>query len=377
MSPDTAHFDMKSVLQEVKMIRAEGLVRIRDLHLPLLRRAAAQRSTAVADAWPLEVEMLLRAAVSLLGGGTLQEAAAYTLGLAPGTRDLPAGERRARAAKVYSISVERFRKSHEEMVLAQVAEHICWITGSSGTSHGSVSGLALLPPHLQHHRLRVGTLDLVLHVHPVELLHDVDVIVSPTNTHLGLPAMFKSSVSASLRRAAAIRDPTGDVIHDPLHHSLHTWRTDNGIKGHPVPPGTVAPTEPGALNTQGIRRIYHAAIATPKPGTNHYDVMPGDVARAASRAVALMAEERDNFAPPLRSICFTLLGAGRGGLRPETSLIALWGALAAGPVMERQVHLVVRRPMLSDLVIDTLGAQRMPPAPSTGTSHERKEPTCG
>ncbi|BFO19306.1 hypothetical protein SHKM778_56940 [Streptomyces sp. KM77-8] len=71
-----------------------------------------------------------------------------------------------------------------------------------------------------------------------------------------------------------------------------------------------------------------------------------------------MDEERDGFAPPLRSVCFPLLGAGRGGLSPQTSVSALWAALAAGTERERDVHLVVRRPSLADLVTDVLGARR-------------------
>ncbi|BFO19308.1 hypothetical protein SHKM778_56960 [Streptomyces sp. KM77-8] len=73
MSSGAAFFDVATVLREVKMIRAEGLVRIRDLSLPLLRRAAAMRSAAVTDAWPVEVENLLRTAVSRLGGETCRK----------------------------------------------------------------------------------------------------------------------------------------------------------------------------------------------------------------------------------------------------------------------------------------------------------------
>jgi hypothetical protein len=57
------------------MVRVAGLVRIRDLHLPLLGRAGAPHSGAVTDARPVEVENLLPAA------------AGYPPGLAPGLRD--------------------------------------------------------------------------------------------------------------------------------------------------------------------------------------------------------------------------------------------------------------------------------------------------
>ncbi|MEU6372111.1 hypothetical protein [Streptomyces sp. NPDC046909] len=359
MSPGAAEFEVASVLREVKMVRVEGLVRIRDLDLPLLRRAAAPHSGALTDAWPVEVEDLLRVAVARLGGGTLQTAAEFTLGLAPGMRDRPAADRRRLAARAYSVSVERFRKSQEEMVLGQIAEQVCWLAGV-GARRATGTGPALLAPHLQHRFLRVGPLDVTLHVHPVELLRNVDVIVSPANTHLALPEIFKASVPAALRRAGAVRDARGDVTHDPVHEELDEWRRKNGVSGRPVLPGTVAPTGPGALAARGVRRIYHAAVTVPRPGTNDYDVTPQDVAGAAARALALMDEERDAHDPPLRTICFPLLGAGRGGLPPQYSVSALWSALAADPTADRELHLVVRRPLLAELVTEVLGATQQP-----------------
>ncbi|WP_432151600.1 hypothetical protein [Streptomyces sp. bgisy029] len=358
MSSGTATFDVASVLREVKTIRAEGLVRIRELSLPLLRRAASAHSTVVTDAWPVEVENLLRTALAGLGGGDLEEAAALTLGLAPGMRDRPAADRRRLAARVYSVSVERFRKSHEDMVLGQIAEQVCWIAGTPASDHGA-SPSPLLAPHLQHRTLRVDSRSLTLHVHPVELLRDVDVIVSPLNTHLSLPETYKASVAAALRRSGTLHDAAGDVIGDPVHDELLGWRAANGSRGRPVLPGTVAPTGPGGLAARGIRRIYHAAVAVPRPGTNRYDVSPQDVTAAATRALALMGEEGNSFEPPLRSVCFPLLGAGRGGLSPQTSISALWAALAGDSPQNRDVHLIVRRPPLAEVVADVLRARRV------------------
>lgn len=356
------------------MVRLEGVVRMRDLHLPLLRRAAASLPGAMTDAWPVEVENLLRTAVSGLGGGDLQEAAKRSLGLAPGMRDRAAADRRRLAAAVYSLSVERFRKSQEEMILRQVAEQVCWIAGTGARPVGSAKDTeaVLLAPRLQHRTLRVPapgrSVDITLHVHPVELVRDVDVVVSPSNTYLGLPEMYKASVSAALRRAGAVRNAAGDVIDDLVCDALLKWRRDHGLSGRPVRPGTVAPTESGSLTEQGIRRIYHAAVAVPRSGTNDYDVTPQDVAAAAARALQLMSQERDAFTPPLRSICFPLLGAGRGGLPPETSISALWTALAADADRDRQLHLVLRRPLVADLVVGVLGGdvtpeQCAPPSP--------------
>jgi O-acetyl-ADP-ribose deacetylase (regulator of RNase III) len=376
MSPGAPQFEVASVLREVKTVRVEGLVRIRELHVPLLRRAAAAHSAAVTDAWPVEVENLLRRAVSRLGGGDLEQAAGYSLGLAPGLRDRPAADRRRLAAQVYSVSVERFRKSQEEMVLAQIAEQVCWLAGTV-PQHAATPQPPLLAPHLQHRSLRIGSSDVLLHVHPVELLRNVDVIVSPTNTHLSLPAMFKASVSASLRRAGAVRGAAGDVTSDPVHDALLGWRTANGLLGRPALPGTVAPTEPGALAARGVRRIYHAAVAVPRPGTNDYDVAAQDVVTAAARALALLSEERAAFTPPLRSICFPLLGAGRGRLPPQTGVSALWAALDAGTDTDTDLHFVVRRPLVADLLAETLGARERPLAAHALSDAEEKGHRCG
>ncbi|MFF5980591.1 hypothetical protein ACFY78_17275 [Streptomyces olindensis] len=50
---------------------------------------------------------------------------------------------------------------------------------------------------MRHRSLRVGSRDVLLHVHPVELLRNVDVIVSPTHTLLALPALYQAWPSAA------------------------------------------------------------------------------------------------------------------------------------------------------------------------------------
>ncbi|MBM9620842.1 macro domain-containing protein [Streptomyces zhihengii] len=374
MSPRAGQFDVASVLREVKTVRLEGLVRIRDLELPLLRRAAVSVPGAVTDAWPVEVENLLRAAVSRLGGGELQDAAELTLGLAHGMRDRPPADRRRLAAQVYSISVERFRKSQEEMILGQIAEQVCWLAGT-GARATAPNDVGLLPPRLQHRTLHVPRPGrppavLTLHVHPVELLRDMDVVVSPSNIHFGLPEMYKSSVAASLRRAGAVRDDAGDVVADPVHDELLAWRAHHGVLHRPVRPGTVAPTGPGALAARGIRRLHHAAVAVPRPGTNDYDATPQDVAAAAARVLVLTAQESAAYDPPLRTVCFPLLGSGRGGLPVESSVSALWSALAPAAGQGRELHLVVRRPLIADLVTEVLGAR-------TAAGDDEKGRDCG
>ncbi|MGE7384491.1 macro domain-containing protein [Streptomyces sp. NPDC004126] len=350
--------DYTALLTELKEVRRAGLVRLRGRALPALEAAAEAATASSARPPGVPIEVLLRCAVARLDAGTLRSAAEYTLGLAQGTRDWPASSRRARAASLYGVSVERFRKDQEVMVLGQVAEHIVRLAadagaadaGSAAADGGGLVGLG------SHRTVEVRTAGrpvvLTVHVHPVDLLRDVDVIVSPSNVFFALPEAYKASIAASLRRAAAVHGVTGEVLSDPLPGELRRWAERHGTSGRAVRPGTVAATGAGALTAQGVRRIYHAAIAVPRAGTNDYDVLPADVTRAVSRALAVLAEEHDRHSPPLRSVCFPLLGSGRGGLPYEVSLASVWAAveaeLARGAPWE--VHFVVRTPEAAAVV---------------------------
>ncbi|MFD5563742.1 macro domain-containing protein [Kitasatospora griseola] len=358
--------DPASLVSELKEVRRAGPVRLRGRALPALESAADAVVPSTAGTTGAAVESLLRLAVSQLDAGTLRTAAEYTLGLAPGTRDRPASERRARAAEVYRVSVERFRKDHEVVVLEQVAEHILRLAAAPAAAPAPTAG----PGGGTHRTVRCPAggrqVELTLHVHPVDLLREVDVVVSPSNLHFALPEPYKSSVAASLRRASARHGVTGDVLADPVQDELRAWAAEHGVAGRAVRPGTVAATGSGALVEQGVRRIYHAAVAVPRAGTNDYDVLPTDVTRAAARALAVLAEEHRRFDPPLRSICFPLLGSGRGGLPHEVSLAAVWAAVEAELARGAQweVHFVVRTPEAAALV------ERIPAG--LGPAHDRR-----
>ncbi|MFE1828805.1 hypothetical protein [Streptomyces yangpuensis] len=340
--------DYAALLAELKEVRRAGLVRLRGRALPVLE-AAARAASLPARPSGGDVEALLRQAVARLDAGTLRSAAEYTLGLAQGTRDWPPSSRRARAALLYGVSVERFRKDQEVMVLGQIAEHIVRLAadGAAAETGAAVADGGGLGSHRTVEVRAAGRpVGLTVHVHPVDLLRDVDVIVSPSNVFFALPEAYKSSIAASLRRATAVHGVTGEVLADPLPQELRLWGEQHGTSGRAVRPGTVAATGAGALSAQGVRRIYHAAIAVPRAGTNDYDVLPADVTRAASRALAVLAEEHGRHSPPLRSVCFPLLGSGRGGLSYDVSLAAVWAAveaeLARGAPWD--VHFVVRAP---------------------------------
>jgi len=342
-----------AVLAELRVVRRIGPLRLHEVRLPALDALATP---------PGGVEELLRGAAAGLENDTLRQAVGISLGLAPGTSDWPAADRRKRAARVYGVGVDRFRHHQEGLVLGRLADHLLRTAPAApsgngpGAPSGNGPGSSSPPPVCAHYPLQVpgpaGTVPVTLHAHPVDLLRDVDVVVSPSNVYLALAEPYKASVSAALRRTGALSGPTGDVIEDRVHLELRAWLDRHGAAGRPVPPGTVAPTSAGALDRHGIRRVYHAALAVPRPGTNDYDVQPADVTRCAARALDLLAEERDRYRPPLRSICFPLLGAGRGGLSPDLSLRALWSAVEAALSRgaDWELHLLVRRPGRAETV---------------------------
>ncbi|MFE7107974.1 macro domain-containing protein [Streptomyces sp. NPDC057575] len=345
--------DYASLLAELKEVRRAGLVRLRGRALPAIETAAEAIAPPGVRAPGVPVEVLLRSAVGRLDAGTLRTAAEYTLGLAQGTRDWPASSRRARAAAVYGVSVERFRKDQETMVLGQVAEHIVRLvaeaagadSGTDAVNRADAGGTGAAESHRTVEVRAAGRpVRLTVHMHPVDLLRDVDVVVSPSNVYFALPEPYKSSVAASLRRAAGAYGVTGEVLADPLLEELRGWAERHGTSGRAVRTGTVAATGAGALAAQGVRRIYHAAIAVPRAGTNDYDVLPADVTRAVSQVLAVLAEEHEHHAPPLRSVCFPLLGSGRGGLPYSVSLNAMWAAIEAELARGARwdVHFVVR-----------------------------------
>jgi O-acetyl-ADP-ribose deacetylase (regulator of RNase III) len=319
---------VEDIVADLRLLRERGLVRIRHTELPVLR-LAADRALAVppGETGPRAIEALLRAAVASLGDGPLATAAAHTFGLDRGARDSPAADRRRRAAQAYRVSTERFRKYHERVVIEQVAEEILELCLSVGAAPWAAAGMPGPTTEIRLSYRAAGTsFPVLVHVAPVELVRDIDVIVAPTNIYLELPQPYKASVSAALRRAAARRGADGTILDDPVATELQAWMSLNGRRGLPVSAGTVAPTSAGGLAGQGIRRIYHAAVASPRPGTNEYDVEPTAISQAVHATFAAARAERDQFRPRLTSLGFPLLGAGRGGLPPEVSFAWIWAA---------------------------------------------------
>jgi hypothetical protein len=109
---------------DLKILREKGLLRLRNLHLPALQQAArACGESEQDDHDPPAIESMLRRAVEQLGG-ELEEACGYLFGLVPGTRGWKPKDLRERAASLYNMQPETFRKEPEQLHIGQVAEQI-------------------------------------------------------------------------------------------------------------------------------------------------------------------------------------------------------------------------------------------------------------
>lgn len=363
------------------MLRERGLIRLRQLDLPALQSAALSAGIAAADGQdPRAEEELLRRAVAALGDQELGNAAGYLFGLVRGTVGWRTKDLRERAASYYGLSAESFRKEPEQLLVARVADEILRLCDAPHRVLDGGAGRRPVDPHdqapgvqdllLRHvdqlmtaqatggdddwgMPLTIGPLPMpggppdacvTVHQGPMEELQDIHVLVSSENTFLELAKPFKSSLSAHLRRAAAVKSPSGVILQDVVDTELRAWMEANGKPGLPVEAGCVAATSSGRLARRGVLRIYHAAIADPRPGTNDYDVDLASIPKAIGACFELGRQERLRSLP-LRSVCFPLFGAGRAGIDPGLSFSRMWPALcqevAADPSWE--VHLCTLR----------------------------------
>ncbi|MFF3498563.1 macro domain-containing protein [Streptomyces sp. NPDC003247] len=339
------------LVQELRLLRRGGLPALQSLVPEGLRAATLYAGYAhgeddLADG----AERLLRAAARRLGADDLiGRAAQCTYGLLPGRRGDPAAERRRAAALVYGVTPERFRHSQELQVVEQLAGAVLAEarepSGPTARPDGAGAQAADAPALVPRLGLpgRAGSRRVTVHIAPIELLRNIDILVSSENVHLEMSKSFRPTVSGALRRSAAVGCAADGPVTDVLAEELAAWaRARPGVL--PLRAGTVVSTGPGALAARGVRRVYHAALAVPE-GLG-YRVDPQSIATAVAACFARARQERADGHAGLRSLCFPLLGAGRGGLDRRTSAAWLrWAvedALTADP--DWQVHVVTRHP---------------------------------
>ncbi|WP_246212973.1 macro domain-containing protein [Streptomyces abyssomicinicus] len=324
---------------ELRELRQRGFPRLRLCPRDALRAAGTAAGFCTGPDDELDgIEDLLRAAVRRLGGGgeprdahdydPLARAAAHAFGLFAFHRGAAAADRRKAAAAVYGVTTERFRKSQEREVIEGVAAAVLALA-RSGAPAGPEAGPATPAPTIPSPRAPVSfpvplqgaapaprppVGRVTVRLGAIEKVGDVDILVSSENVYLEMSKTFRPTVSGALRRAATQRDGAGEAVDDVLTRELTVWLRTHHRTGRAVPPGTVVPTSPGALVRQGVRRVYHAAVATPVNDGEGYHVSPSDIAAAVRACFQLAREERTTLALPLTGICFPLLGAGHGGL---------------------------------------------------------------
>lgn len=117
-----SHSDL---VDDLRTVREKGLGHLRRYVTPALTVACERYGAATDDTHrPTAVEALLRQAVEKMGGGKSGEAASYTFGLVQGTKLWNSTDRRKAAAKAQGVSMERFRKGYENVIIDQMAEGI-------------------------------------------------------------------------------------------------------------------------------------------------------------------------------------------------------------------------------------------------------------
>ncbi|WP_405451787.1 macro domain-containing protein [Streptomyces achromogenes] len=336
MHPLPSH---ESLVAELRELRRRGLPGLRHCTRDALRQAAvAAGLCAGPEDEQTGIEELLGAAVRRLAGGRpvrdddssdpLARAAAHSFGIFPARRGVPGTDRRKAAAAVYGVTTERFRKSQEHDVIAELAAAVLTVARrtpgraaevvrepGADPAAPAVPAVRTVPAVARPARPGAG---ITVRVGPIEDVRDVDILVSSENTYLEMSKTFRPTVSGALRRAAALRDAQGEIVDDVLSRELGVWLRTHGRTGMPVRPGTVVATSSGALAAQGVRRIHHAAIATPVGDGDRYHVSPAVLGEAVRRSFELARHESEFLSLPMSSICFPLLGSGRGGLPVET-----------------------------------------------------------
>src|SRR5690348_1131420 len=112
--------DEARLRSELRLLRERGILRAREVSLPLLAAIAEDVDGPSADR-ARGIEQLLRRALELLEGTELKEATSLLFGLAPGRRGARPSELRQFAADARGVSPDTFRKHHEPLLIADLA----------------------------------------------------------------------------------------------------------------------------------------------------------------------------------------------------------------------------------------------------------------
>lgn len=125
-----AHADL---VRELRRLREKGLLRIRELDLPALE-AVATAADSREPFGPRAVEGLLRRATDRLGDDDLGTATRTLFGLVQGTIGHKPTDLRERAAEVFFVSPETFRKDRERLIVSRLADELLTMAGDDRES---------------------------------------------------------------------------------------------------------------------------------------------------------------------------------------------------------------------------------------------------
>lgn len=124
------------VVADLKRVRTEGVGRLRRLDLPALHHTARYIDLTQSEVQqPAPILDLLRRAVDTLGGGYVQDAAEYLLGLTEGAALWSIRRRREKAASFYELAADTFRKRPESDLIAQIAEGVLELCHEASMRH--------------------------------------------------------------------------------------------------------------------------------------------------------------------------------------------------------------------------------------------------
>lgn len=159
---------------------------------------------------------------------------------------------------------------------------------------------------------------------PIKNVKGVDIWVNSENQDMVMDRFTGRTISATIRWLGAEKDLNDNATEDTIGNAL-----SNAIKHvQHVRIGTVIETTAGALENNGVKRIYHvAAVKGEGPGQG-FRADLGDVGRCV-RNVLQWADRRNrhpwtvlksSFSPRAlnKSILFPMIGTGDGGLDVET-----------------------------------------------------------
>ena len=114
------------LLSDLKQLRRNGLLQLRQLDLPALAQSVRALDLVEMDraVTAPSIEQLIRSAVVELGESRIGLTARGLLGLTEGDRDREPAQLRRLAAAEWGVSLEHFRRQPETQVLSQTAEMI-------------------------------------------------------------------------------------------------------------------------------------------------------------------------------------------------------------------------------------------------------------